>query len=166
MQFLINKRVVIISMISTLIMGSIVMLFVDPLIDGGNGFGVIALQLSFDKLSAQEIVSTWNIAAFHKWIIMDYIYALSYMTFFASLILWLEKRKGLAHSYISSIALGAGIFDWIENSLELWFLQDMEAFSSTLFFIHSVLATLKWLALPIILATLIKLYRMNAKDIT
>ena len=166
MQFLAHKKIVMLSMITTIILGTIVMLFVDPLIDGGNGFDVIALQLSFDKAAAQEIVSSWDISAFRKWIIMDYLYAMSYMIFFASLILWLEKRKGLAHGYVSIIALCAGIFDWIENSLELWFLQDTESFSATLFFVHSLLATLKWLALPIVFGTLIKLYRIDTKEIT
>ena len=159
MKFLAKKSIVVISMITTLIMVFIVMVIVDPLIDGGNGFNVIALQLSFDNTLGQKIVSDWNIEVFNQWIIMDYIYALSYVVFFSSLILWLEKSKNLPSSIVPYIALSAGIFDWIENSLELWFLNHIETFSPTLFFIHSVFATLKWLALPIIIGTIIKLYQ-------
>jgi hypothetical protein len=158
-KFLAKKSIVLTSMITTLIMAFIVMVIVDPMIDGGNGFNVIALQLSFDNTLGEKIVSDWNIEAFNQWIIMDYIYALSYVIFFSSLILWLEKSKNLPSSIVPYIALSAGIFDWIENSLELWFLNHIETFSSTLFFIHSVFATLKWLALPIIIGTIIKLYQ-------
>jgi len=161
MNFLANRQVMIISMISTLIMAFIVMVIVDPLIDGKDGFSVIALQLSFDKEIGKEIVSSWNIEAFNRWIIMDYLYALSYMIFFVSFLLWLEKIKNLPSTIVPYIAIGAGVFDWIEDSLELLFLNNIEAFSSTLFFIHSIFATLKWLALPIIIGTIIKYYRVK-----
>ena len=161
MNFLADKRIVIISMVFTVIMAFIVMAIVDPMIDEKDGLSVIALQLSFDKEVGKEIVSHWNIAAFNRWIVMDYLYALSYMIFFASLLLWLEKIKKLPRSIIPYIAIGAGVFDWIENSFELWFLNNIEAFSSTLFFIHSIFAVLKWLALPIIIWTILKYYKVR-----
>ena len=161
MKILANKSTVIISAILTAIMGIIVMVIVDPMIDGKDGLSVIALQLSFDKTVAKSIVSTWDIEAFREWIFTDYIYAVSYVLFFTSLLLWLGKEKNVNVKWFVAIAILAGIFDWIENSLELWFLQDMDHFSSTLFFIHSVLSTLKWLALPVVLWKIVKLVKLR-----
>ena len=159
MTFLANKKTVILSAIFTAIMAFIVMVIVNPIIDGENGLGVIALQLSFDKTIAKEIISTWNIGAFKEWIFTDYIYTLSYVLFFASLLLWLGKEKHVNVKRFVAIAFFAGMFDWVENSLELWFLQDMDHFPSTLFFIHSVLSTLKWLALPVVLWKIVQLLK-------
>jgi len=161
MHFVANKKVVIISMMTTLIMAYIVMFVFDPMVDGKDGLGVIALQLAFEKSKGIQIVSSWNIEVFNKGIILDYLYALSYMIFFASLVSWLEKKRDILPSFFPYIALLAGAFDWIENSLELWFLHDEEAFSSTLFFIHSIFATLKWLALPLIVWRIIILFRLK-----
>ena len=157
MKFISNRNFVIVSLIATLIMGFVVMYIVNPLIDGKNGLDVIALQLAFSKERALEIIASWDINNFKRFIIFDYIYALCYMLFFASLILWLGKKRGINTTKFAYIAILAGVFDWIENSLELWFLNNQDSFSSTLFFIHSILATLKWLALPIVLFVIIKL---------
>jgi len=57
----------------------------------------------------------------------------------------------------------AGIFDWIENTLELFFINNPTEFSNILFFIHSLIASLKWLILPIVVGFLIKLsFKGNA----
>ena len=159
MRFLASKKIVLISALTTAIMAFIVMALFDPMVDGKNGSEVIALQLLFSKEIGSNIVSSWNIETFKKWIVLDYLYALSYMIFFASLILWLEKIKGVKQSIYPYIAITAGMFDWIEDSLELLFLSDIEGFPSALFFIHSIFASLKWLALPVILYRIIKLYR-------
>lgn len=161
MQYLANKKIVLTSSITTVIMAFIVMVLFDPMVDGKNGFDVIALQLSFSKEIGVDIVSNWNIEAFKKWIVLDYLYALSYMIFFASIIFWLEKERSVPYSKYPYIAIFAGVFDWIENSIEVWFLNNMDGFSSTIFFIHSILATLKWLALPIIVWRIIKLYQLK-----
>ena len=161
MKFLANKKIVIFTAITTAIMAFIVMALFDPLVDGKNGLDVIALQLSFSKDVGENIVSSWNIEAFKKWIVLDYIYALSYMLFFASLMLWLARQKGVPSGIYPFIAIFAGVFDWIENSLELWFLNDIEGFSSTLFFVHSIVATLKWLALPIVVWRIVSLVKIE-----
>ena len=164
MQKLANKKAVMVSLVAMVIMFGVVMFIVNPLIDNGNGLEVIALQVSFDKQAGAAIVHSWNIDAFKQWIVTDYVYALSYALFFSSLFLWLMKIKGRNKSFYMLfvfVALFAGLFDWIENSLELWFLNDMEGFSQRLFWIHSMIASLKWLALPVILAGIISLYRAN-----
>jgi len=157
MNFLTNKKTVIFFGITTLIMAYIVMVIVDPMIDKKDGFSVIALQLAFFKENGLKIISTWDIEAFKKWIFTDYIYALSYMLFFSSLALWLAKVKKTTAGIYPYIAIMAGIFDWIENSLELWFLNSPDTFPSALFFIHSIISTIKWLALPLFLFGIIKM---------
>jgi hypothetical protein len=164
MSYLANKKAVIFFGIITLIMAYIVMVIVGPMIDKKDGFSVIALQLAFFKENGLKIVSTWDIEAFKKWIFTDYIYALSYMLFFSSLALWLAKVKQTTAGVYPYIAIMAGVFDWIEDTLELWFLNSLESFPSTLFFIHSIFSTLKWLALPLFLWGLIKLIRKK-KDV-
>lgn len=161
MNFFANKNVVMFFGITTLIMAYIVMVIVDPIIDQKDGFDVIALQLAFFKEHGLTIVSSWDIEAFKKWIFTDYLYALNYVFFFSSLLFWLGKKKNSEVKWFVYIALFAGLFDWIENSLELWFLHDINAFSSVLFFLHSILSTLKWLALPAVLWKIVKLLKMK-----
>lgn len=163
MEFLSKKSVVLVSLFTTLIMFVVVMFLVNPMIDGSNGLNVIALQLAFTKETGIEVAKSLDANAFQKWIWTDYLYALSYMMFFASLISWLLKRRsvkeGSRYHKVIIIVLLAGIFDWIENSLELWFLYDVHAFSSSLFFVHSLIAMLKWLALPIIVVSIVLLVK-------
>jgi hypothetical protein len=159
MNLLAHKKIVIISMLFMLVLFAVVMLVVNPVIDGKNGLDVIAMQLAFSKEAGEKIIASWDVTAFYKWIVFDYLYAFAYGIFFASLISWLEKKKGVAYSLFSYIAVAAALFDWTENSLELWFLHDPAGFSSVLFFVHSCLAALKWLALPVVLGRIVHLYR-------
>ena len=159
MKFLAHKKTVVISMLLTLILFIVVMFIVNPMIDGKEGFDVIALQLSFSKEVGEKIIASWDVAAFYRWIVFDYLYAFAYGLFFASLIVWLEKEKNMVHSIFPYIAVAAALFDWTENTLELWFLHDPAVFPSALFFLHSCLAVLKWLALPVVLGRIVQLYR-------
>ena len=166
MNFLAHKKIVIISMLLTLMLFAVVMFVVNPLIDGKEGFDVIALQLAFSKEAGEKIIASWDVTAFYKWIVFDYLYAFAYGLFFASLISWLEKEKGVTYSIFPYIAVAAALLDWMENSLELWFLHDPAAFPSTLFFLHSCLAALKWLALPVVLGRIVQLLRVEKKGMT
>ena len=72
------------------------------------------------------------------------------------------KVKGKDNSWYMIfvyVAIFAGLSDWIENSLELCFLDDIDGFSQGLFWTHSMIATLKWLALPVVLVGIISLYK-------
>lgn len=139
-----------------------VMFYINPLIDGKDGFGVIKLQLSFFKHSGTEIVDSWGLGGinrFKSYIFTDYLYAISYVLFFVSIIKMLIEKSALQHYRILIyIAIAAGIFDWIENSMEVAFVSNMENFSDSLFFIHSIISLLKWLALPIICIGIFRLY--------
>ncbi|MEA2027748.1 MAG: hypothetical protein U9N49_02065 [Campylobacterota bacterium] len=143
------------------IMFVVVMFIANPMIDGKDGLDVVNIQLTFDKDSAQEIVESWGaegIERFNHLIFSDYLYALSYAFLFASLLLWLllktEKQNDIRYSWSIYLGFVAGACDWIENTMELLFINNMESFSNILFILHSMVATLKWLALPIVLSYL------------
>jgi len=164
LNILSKKSIIIISMVITLIMFTVVMFIVNPSIDGKNGMGVIVLQLSFNKEVGIEIINSWTqsgIENFNKFIFTDYIYALGYSIFFASilsvLILKKSKQNILKYKLIVYLPFIAGLFDWIENTIELLFINNPIEFSNILFFIHSIIASLKWIALPIIVTFIIKL---------
>lgn len=166
-NFLSTKSAVWFFLFTTLVMFIIVMFIADPIIDNRDGFSVVQLQLAFDKELAEQIVSNWNIEAFKKWIVTDYIYALSYMLFFVSLQLMLFQSRHIPkRSWLRIgiyLALFAALCDWAEDSLELWFLSDMEHFSATLFFIHSLISSCKWLMLPVVLFIIFKTLTIKAK---
>jgi len=166
-----NKKIIGISTVITLIMFAVVMFIVNPSIDGKNGMGVLALQLAFDKEVGIEIINTWGksgIENFKQLIFTDYIYALGYSFFFASilsvLILKKSKQNSSKYKFIIFLPFIAGLFDWIENTLELLFIHNPIEFSNTLFFIHSIIASLKWIALPIIVIFIIKLSLQDSTD--
>lgn len=159
-----NRKLLITSMIMTSIMFCIVMFFANPLIDGKNGMGLLALQLAFEKTSGMAIVNSWGplgIERFNRWIFTDYIYALSYTAFFVSLLSWLMLKNGITdksrHALVLYAPLVAGSMDWIENTMEIFFLKSPEDFSNALFFVHSLVSTIKWSALPIVIVYIVAL---------
>jgi hypothetical protein len=157
-----KKSMLIGSLVLMSVMFTIVMFFVNPQIDGSDGIGIIKLQLSFSKEAGIGIIYGWGesgIAHFKQWIFTDYIYAFSYSVFFASLLSMLILKKGKskspAYTWVVYLAFVAGVFDWIENTMELFFLNNPTNFPNTLFFIHSIIATLKWSAVPIAVAYIV-----------
>ena len=150
----------------TLIMFIIVMFIVNPIIDSKNGFGVISLQLAFDKAKGISIVNSWGdegISNFNHYIFTDYLYALFYSFFFASLLSMLIFRAKqeiyTKYTWIVYLPFFAGMCDWFENTIELLFIKNMSDFSNKLFFIHSVISALKWIALPIVLVYVVLLLK-------
>jgi hypothetical protein len=164
LNILSKKSIIVISTIMTLVMFTVVMFIINPSIDGKNGIDVLSLQLAFNKEVAIEIINSWSksgIENFNKFIFTDYIYALSYSIFFSSILSVLILKKSiqniLKYKLIIYLPFIAGLFDWIENTLELLFINNPIEFSNTLFFIHSIIASLKWISLPIIVTFIIKL---------
>jgi hypothetical protein len=164
LNILSKKSVIVISTLATLMMFAVVMFVVNPSIDGKNGIGVLALQLAFDKEVGIEIINSWTqlgIENFNRFIFTDYLYALSYSILFASilsvLILKKSKQNILKYKMIVYLPFIAGLFDWIENTLELSFINNPIEFSNILFFIHSIIASLKWLMIPIVVTFIVKL---------
>lgn len=154
-----SKTVLIGSVIFMSVMFVIVTFLVNPAIDGGNGIGVLKLQLSFDKEVGIAIINSWGksgIEHFKEWIFTDYIYAVSYAVFFASLLSILIMKKGKEEFFVYRfgvyLAVIAGLLDWVENSIELFFINDPSGFSNNVFFLHSIVAIVKWAALPVAIA--------------
>ena len=154
-----KKSILAISLLITSIMFVIVMFIVNPHIDGSNGLSVIELQLSFNKSAGISIIQEWGeygVSHFNQWIFTDYIYAFSYSIFFASLLSFLILQKGKnkdkSYTWVIYLAFTTGLFDWIENTIELLFLNNPIDFSDTLFMLHSMIALLKWLSVPVIIA--------------
>ena len=155
------------------VMFVIVMFIVNPSIDGKDGSGVLELQLTFKKDVGVDLLKSWGesgVNNFKKWIFTDYIYAFTYSLFFASLISYLDQKKRpefqFTSIYFVCIAFLTGALDCLENSMELSFISNPYSFSANLFFVHSIVASLKWLAVAIlviyILALLIKKNESNA----
>ena len=160
-----EKNILKISLFTTIILFIIVMFFVNPLIDWNNWMWVLQLQLAFGKNEAIEIIKKWGInwiQNFNKLIFIDYIYALSYSIFFSSVLyklLWKKWTKNI----IIYLPFIAWLLDFLENTFELFFINNPKNFSSILFFIHSVLASFKWLILPIVIYFIMKYYFKNRK---
>jgi len=151
-----NRTVLFTSLFLMILMFVIITVYVNPFIDGGNGSSVIKLQLAFKKEAAIDIVNSWGkfgIANFERWIFTDYLFAISYAFFFASLLSFLILKKGkeklFAYRAVVYLAFIAGFFDFTENTIELFFLSNPADFSVPIFFIHSVIASIKWAAVPI-----------------
>lgn len=167
LKFISNKSVLFSALALMLTMFIVVMFFVNPLIDSGNGMSVISLQLSFDKSTGIEIINSWGKAGvtnFNKWIFTDYIYAFSYSLFFASIISFfiVKNENLLPYKWVVYLPFIAGLFDCLENTIELIFINSSSEFSSLIFFMHSILASLKWLALPVIVIYIFILYKKSS----
>jgi len=166
LKFLAKKSTLIISMILVIITFILVMLIINPMIDGANGLGLIELQLSFDKSAGIAIVNTWGengINYFNKWIFSDYIYAFSYALFFASLLSFAMSKKGILveEGYKNTLFLPifAGLFDWLEDSMELMFINNQITYSDQLFFIHSIVASTKFALIMITVIFLVIIWK-------
>jgi len=154
------------------VMFVVVMFFVNPAIDGNDGSGVLALQLLFEKDAGIDLLKSWGesgVNNFKKWIFTDFLYAFSYSLFFASLISYLALKKTLqvrsTSVYFVSLALCSGVLDCVENSMELSFMSNPYFFSANLFFVHSLVASLKWLAVAsVVIYILVLLIKKNASN--
>lgn len=159
-----NIKVVMASGILTAAMFVVVMFLVNPMIDGKDGFEVILLQLAFDKEAGVNILNSWGdsgVSNFNRYIFTDYLYAVSYSIFFASLLSMLifsaKKEKSIKYTWVVYLAFFAALCDWFENTVELFFIKNMMEFPSTLFFMHSTVSALKWMALPVVIVYIVVL---------
>lgn len=166
-----KPTVLISSLASMTVMFVIVMFFVNPSIDGANGSGLLELQLSFEKSTGLEIVKSWGkpgVNNYKKWIFTDYIYAFCYSLFFASLISYLALKKGeatrLANIFFVYLAFLSGGLDFVENSMELSFINNPYVFSNSLFFMHSIASALKWTAVTIVIVYIFALSIKKNED--
>lgn len=158
-----KKNIFIITSIALAIMYA-VMTFVNPLIDGHDGKSVLELQLSFEKERGMKIVTGWGSDGpnrFNKWIIFDYIYAVAYSFFMAATLSLLVLKHGIGgktfYRWIVYLSLTTGGLDWIENTLEIPFVNNPSGYPAELFFIHSVVAAIKWAIVGVAAITILLL---------
>lgn len=170
LKVLSRKSVLIGSLSLMSMMFIVVMFFVNPSIDGRTGSSLLWLQLSFDKEAGIKIIRSWGpggIEKFRQLIFTDYIYASTYSLFSASLISYLAKSKrrkfSRADVFFVCTAFSAGILDFIENSMELSFVGNPNAFSGKMFFVHSVIAGLKWSAVVSVVIYVLRLLTKKNK---
>lgn len=168
LQFLSNKSILLVSLLLLLIMFA-ASSYVNPLIDGKDGYGLVELQLAFDKQAGIDIINNWGaegLAAYKRYFLVDYVYALSYAFFFASLLAFLLRKKGLETSAYRSVLpfapLASGC-DWLENTMEFLFIQSPPKFPDSLFFIHSIVALLKWASVSIVVISILLILIFHAK---
>ena len=171
MHSLSKLSVLIGSAVFLIIMFCIVTFAINPLIDGGDGSGLLKLQLAFDKAIGLEIINSWGASGrenFRRFIFTDYIYAVSYAVFLASLLAFLMHKNADKNSFLIYLSLSAGALDWIENSMEVFFVNNPATFSSSLFYMHSLAASLKWVAIIVTIVAigvlLIKKLSYNQKE--
>jgi hypothetical protein len=168
-EILSKKIILIFSIILTIIMFIIVVFIVSPMMDGGDGTGVVKLQLSFQKVEGIKIVESWGqlgISNFNKWIFTDYIYAFAYSLLFATILARLIKKRKLINSNIKYLVLlpfVAGLLDMTENTMELFFINNQTSFSNSLFYLHSLVSTVKFLLIAISLILIIVLWLKKKK---
>jgi len=173
MELIGNKKALIGTGIFMGVMYVIVMLIVNPLIDGNMGFEVIGLQLSFSIESGLSIIENWGEIGqlnFLKYIFTDYIYALSYALFLASLYAYyvVKNRIEISSSvkFIVLLPFFAAGLDMIENTIEIFFINNPDGFLPALFMFHSVVAMLKWSGVPLMIYFIVKVARDKTNIIT
>ncbi len=146
-----------ISFFCTVLLGSFLLFYVDPWISGEHGEGLLQLQLAFDLTKGQGIITKWGelgIANFNKWIWVDFVYPVSYsLTLFLALCITVPQ-KIMRIRYWPWIAGG---LDWGENIIEIICVN--YSCSAQLFFIHSLLASLKWIIVTGLVGYLILSFR-------
>lgn len=140
----------------------VVSFWANPLIDGKDGWSVVELEFAFTKANAQMIIEKWGgIANYNRFIITDYIYAIAYVLFLRALLRYLMQKKERLYKTPLYLAPLAGLLDWIENSMQLLFIN--YNFTNAFVFAHSLIASLKFLLLSVVLGYIVVLQRTEPK---
>ncbi len=151
------------SFVFVCVMFVVVMFYANPMIDGGDGSGLLSLQLAFYREAGEAIVSRWGdkgVDNFKAWIFLDYIYAVAYSLFLASLLSFLALKNARRLKYenlIIGLSFSAGVLDCVENTIEVFFVDNPSGFPEVVFFAHSVFALIKWMFVFIVLLNIIYL---------
>lgn len=133
---------------SFLAVTAIVMYLLDAQMLPAGCPGMLSLELAFTKGAFTDIVTACGVdgvGAHQVMIWVDYIFIFAYVGFLAnllgSLVRHLEYDKALRYF---SIAIYAGLFDVLENTLLLIELSDTSSVSGALVFITSIVALIKF----------------------
>lgn len=141
-----NIKLIIVSGISGLILATIM-----SSISEIKSTEVMLFQLSFTKENALQLIGEWGqkgVESFKRTIWIDYFFIISYSFFLSGSIAVLINRKYESsrnvHFFLFAIPFIAGFCDFIENTLHIVSLSNINNFSEALIFIASIFALVKW----------------------
>ena len=147
------------------VLTALVMLILDAQIRPPGCPGMIPLELAFTKGTFKDIVTACGedgVRTHQIMIWVDYLFIISYVGFLGnllgSLVRHIEYDKALLYF---SLPIYAGVLDIFENTLLLIELSDTSSLSSTLIFLASLAALIKFILLIIAIAlTIYYLYEL------
>ncbi len=148
--------------------------YVDLILDPTGKYGVMSLQLAFQREEGIRILEIWGQAGrshFLHTIWIDFFYPLFYSLFFSGLALRLTAKGGdsaLRKGYVRNpgkllvlLPFGIALLDMAENFLEIGFVLSYPGFayySSELFYSHSIVALGKWILAVVEIVSLLFLF--------
>ncbi len=112
--------------------------------------GVFAMQTCFSKARLLWILSKWGHGALRVYLGLmwvDFIYALAYGFFLASLLGLLLKVEGKPARWkfvLLSLPLLASFLDWTENLLHILLLPEIQRLPEVVVFLMALLSSAKW----------------------
>lgn len=116
-----------------------------------HGADIFRLQLAFTPEAFGRVLEQWGptgVQQFRTSLAVDYLYAIAYAVFLASLLARLATRPPQRPSTVERVfvrlPLVAGACDCVENSLHLLILSDADHLSPGLIFTASSFAAVKW----------------------
>jgi len=114
--------------------------------------GIVPMELAFTKERLMHILNQWGeagLTVYLKTMWIDYIYALSYSFFLASLFVLSSRDEkddtGRLNLLFFSFPFIAAILDWVENSFHLVYFRNLQHVSETVVFAVSFISLIKWL---------------------
>ncbi len=138
--------------------------FLDFGVRSSGASGIVSLQLAFSQERFTSIVAGWNPDTFKLYklaLLWDYAFPLLYVPFLAGFIarsfpISDTENPSFFYLVLFILPFDAGLLDWIENSLHIVLLNGVPPYSTTMIFIASLAALLKWIY--IVVAVLAVLY--------
>ena len=155
--FLTKKNTLYLSGILTFVL-TLLLLYIDHITTGGQSPGIMALEFSFTKTRAMDIINLWGHSGqlfFIKTIWIDYVYSLCYGTLLASIITHLIFHGGrlLTHAntfpLVITLPFIASFFDMVENAYQVVLVMDGTNLPTWLFMMTMVVTMIKWICLTL-----------------
>ncbi|MBN1485922.1 MAG: hypothetical protein JXA37_14510 [Chloroflexia bacterium] len=116
---------------------------------------ITALQLAFNREEFVAILQQWGAEGrrfFRISLFVDYVFAPVYAVFFGGLFAWLSGPAADEEPHWLQLALfscpfGAALCDYVENSLHLWLIRDLDQVAAGGVLVASIAASIKDLLL-------------------
>lgn len=144
--FISQTRVIYFFAVLTLILTFVLHFFYSDL-PGRGSREVLSLQFAFNGHNFSEIISRWGengIHIFLKYMALDYVYPVSYASFFSGLMGFVLKKKNRAATVIMFLPLMSALFDFAENSTHIHLLTGGPPYNASLILLASLAASVKY----------------------